>query len=203
MAAALALPACGKPAPADGGLFAPVLSYESALPRERPPTCIAARTEGAAFDRDREHLRSMRAYRSPNPRDAEAFRQLVAAAENRQFDWRHPAPLGERGFEGAPQLDPAQARELDDAARGIIAAERSQGGPSAMDLAGIPPSLRGVGILRRCSTLTLTAPVLVGDLAFVETSYVCGGLCGNGGLYALRRRDGRWRLAAIAFTWVS
>jgi hypothetical protein len=54
-----------------------------------------------------------------------------------------------------------------------------------------------------CAPLQLSAPAFAGDAAFVETAYACGTTCGNGSLYALQRRDGRWEVVAVADTWIS
>jgi len=54
-----------------------------------------------------------------------------------------------------------------------------------------------------CAPLQLSAPGFAGDTAFVETAYACGTTCGNGSLYALQRRDGRWQVVAVADTWIS
>jgi len=54
-----------------------------------------------------------------------------------------------------------------------------------------------------CAPLQLSAPGFAGDTAFVETAYACGTTCGNGSLYALQRRDGRWAVVAVADTWIS
>ena len=51
--------------------------------------------------------------------------------------------------------------------------------------------------------LTLSAPAFAGDTAFVETAYACGTTCGNGSLYALQRRDGRWEVVGVADIWIS
>jgi hypothetical protein len=53
-----------------------------------------------------------------------------------------------------------------------------------------------------CAMLTLSAPAFAGDAAFVEIAYACGTVCGNGGLYALQRREGRWELVGIADIWI-
>jgi hypothetical protein len=72
-----------------------------------------------------------------------------------------------------------------------------------IDPAQIPPPLH---VPRRgdddCAMLTLSAPAFAGDAAFVEFAFACGTVCGNGGLYALRRREGRWELAGIADIWI-
>jgi hypothetical protein len=57
--------------------------------------------------------------------------------------------------------------------------------------------------MRDCAPLQLSAPAFAGDMAFVETAYACGTTCGNGNLYALQRRDGRWEVVAVGDTWIS
>jgi len=54
-----------------------------------------------------------------------------------------------------------------------------------------------------CAPLQLSAPAFAGDAAFVETAYACGTTCGNGSLYALQRREGRWAVVAVADVWIS
>lgn len=54
-----------------------------------------------------------------------------------------------------------------------------------------------------CAPLQLSAPGFAGDTAFVETAYACGTTCGNGNLYALERRAGRWAVVAVADIWIS
>ena len=67
-------------------------------------------------------------------------------------------------------------------------------------LAGVP--FCGAGQAR--SVLGLSAPVIRGDIAFVQTGYGCSGLCGIGYLYALRRNArGDWAIAGVIWTWVS
>jgi hypothetical protein len=39
--------------------------------------------------------------------------------------------------------------------------------------------------------------------AIVSTSFVCGGLCGTGHRYVLKRKWGRWQVASKWITWVS
>ena len=53
-----------------------------------------------------------------------------------------------------------------------------------------------------CAMLTLSTPAFAGDAAFVEFAFACGTVCGNGGLYALQRREGRWDLVGIADIWI-
>jgi hypothetical protein len=73
---------------------------------------------------------------------------------------------------------------------------------AAIDPAQIPAPLH---LQRRdddCAMLTLSAPAFAGDAAFVELAYACGTVCGNGALYALQRREGRWELVGIADIWI-
>jgi hypothetical protein len=39
--------------------------------------------------------------------------------------------------------------------------------------------------------------------AIVSTSFVCGGLCGTGQLYILKKKRGKWEVAANSILWVS
>ena len=41
------------------------------------------------------------------------------------------------------------------------------------------------------------------DEAIVSTSFVCGGLCGSGHSYVLRKRSGRWQVVDKWMVWVS
>jgi len=41
------------------------------------------------------------------------------------------------------------------------------------------------------------------DEAVVETSFVCGGLCGHGDRYVLRKRQGYWEVVIAEMTWIS
>lgn len=41
------------------------------------------------------------------------------------------------------------------------------------------------------------------DEAMVSTSFVCGGLCGEGWRYMLKKRQGKWEVASKRMVWVS
>ena len=58
------------------------------------------------------------------------------------------------------------------------------------------------GLMRR-GRLSFSRPVVVGNVAFVETSVVCGMLCGSGSLVSLIKRNGQWALLASQETWIS
>ena len=74
---------------------------------------------------------------------------------------------------------------------------------SAVDAALVPAPLRLQGPRGDCAPLTLSAPAFAGDAAFVEFAYACGSVCGNGGLYALQRREGRWEVIGVGDIWIS
>lgn len=95
-------------------------------------------------------------------------------------------------------LAPDLAQRLD--------ALRTEAAPAALaevDAALVPAPLRLRDGARDCAPLTLSAPAFAGDTAFVETAYACGTTCGNGSLYALQRRDGRWEVVGVADIWIS
>lgn len=95
-------------------------------------------------------------------------------------------------------LAPDLAQRLD--------ALRLEAAPAAIgeiDPASVPAPLRLRDGARDCGPLTLSAPAFAGDTAFVETAYACGTTCGNGSLYALQRRGGRWEVVGVADIWIS
>ena len=49
----------------------------------------------------------------------------------------------------------------------------------------------------------LSAPAFAGDAAFVAVDYLCGTSCGDGSLYALRRRETHWEVVGVADTWIN
>ena len=88
-------------------------------------------------------------------------------------------------------LPTAQAEQLN-ALR--LQAAHAPAGPALdrIDPALIPAPLQALRPNDDCAQLTLSQPAFAGDAAFVELAYACGTVCGNGNLYALQRRDGRW-----------
>ena len=46
-------------------------------------------------------------------------------------------------------------------------------------------------------------PQMIGNIAFVEQSGVCGNLCGSGDLVSLIKRNGKWTLLARRMTWIA
>jgi hypothetical protein len=102
-----------------------------------------------------------------------------------------PAPVP---AELAQQLDALRAEAARNAAAPAIA---------EVDAALVTAPMQLQDMNRGCSPLQLSAPAFAGDAAFVETAYACGSTCGNGNLYALRRREGRWAVVAVADIWIS
>jgi hypothetical protein len=200
---ALSLVASGQASQTDAQeALRPVLAYEAALHRGELATCVPARTEGTAFDEARQEIRSMRDSRPRNAADAAWRVQYLSTQRHRLYDWRRPLRGGERS-DGSlpPPINPAQAAELSAATWPLVVGE--PGLAPAIELGPIPAPLHADSSTGCGATLKLSAAAIAGDLAFVETSYVCGGLCGNGWLYALRHEGGEWRIIAVAFTWIS
>lgn len=56
---------------------------------------------------------------------------------------------------------------------------------------------------RMLGRVTVSQPVIIDNIAFVEIGTVCGGLCGSGHLTALINRNGKWTALAEIKTWVS
>lgn len=51
--------------------------------------------------------------------------------------------------------------------------------------------------------ISVSQPVIVDQIAFVEIGTICGGLCGSGRLIALIKRSGKWTALAESQTWIS
>ncbi len=51
--------------------------------------------------------------------------------------------------------------------------------------------------------LTLSNVILSGNKAIVEVSRMCGSLCGEGAIYVLERKNGRWMVVTRIERWVS
>jgi hypothetical protein len=122
-----------------------------------------------------------------------------------------PPELGANGRRNRPRAAPsppppaplatAEAERLNALRIQAASAPPAPAG-SRVDPASVPAPLRIQGPNDDCALITLSAPAFAGDAAFVEFAYACGTVCGNGGLYALQRREGRWELAGIADIWI-
>jgi hypothetical protein len=209
----LAASACSEPAaqstaPGLAGdaqkIAAAILSHEATLPRERNPTCLALRTEGVALDGHRRSLESLRTERPPNPAEEPLRIQSIEYHSNPLSSWRRPGTSVAYNWEAGVPLPKTEAARLDGAVSSIIRAKAQPAHLAAIEPGAVPWSLRRWGRWGICtSELLLSAPAFHDDLAFVETSYGCGGLCGYGWLYALRREGADWKIVATALTWVS
>lgn len=119
-----------------------------------------------------------------------------------------PTPGGRRNRPRAAPPPPAPAPIATAQAERLNAlraeAARTAAAPvlNRVDAALVPAPLSLQGPNDDCALITLSTPAFAGDAAFVEYAYACGTVCGNGGLYALQRRDDRWEPVAIADIWI-
>jgi hypothetical protein len=120
---------------------------------------------------------------------------------------REPSVSGRRARERPvpyappPVLAPPLADHLN-ALRAEASRASAPAGGAWIDAALVPAPLHLQGLRDDCAPLTLSAPAFAGDAAFVEYSYACGSVCGNGGLYALERREGRWEVIGVGDIWI-
>lgn len=204
----LAVCGCGSTghpqAPRDvAKILSTIVRHEARLPRERLPTCLSRRTRGVALDEQRESLREALEWPVRNSKEAKLKEDAVRSYSSARFSWRKPGTAVAYGFESGAPLSEPEGLGLSKAAATIVQAP-PRPSTARIDWKSVPWRLQGWGWLGYCgSTLSLTAPAFHGDLAFVETSHVCGGLCGYGWIYALRRREDEWTIVAEAMTWVS
>ena len=102
-----------------------------------------------------------------------------------------------------PAAVPAGLAQQLDALRTQAAHNATEPGIAEVDEALLTPPMRLQDMGSGCAPLQLSAPAFAGDAAFVETAFACGTTCGNGSLYALQRREGRWQVVAVADIWIS
>jgi hypothetical protein len=204
----LAQPLAAQPAPDPRGVVAAVLAEEvRARGNENAAeTCVATGFAGATPAPDGDDAMAPvgavrirpqwhglptaardRPVYTPPPEDGRRRR--------RHRERREPVPLP------AP-LAQAEAARLDTLWRQATAspAPAARGFEAAL----VPAPLRAQRPDDDCALIVLSAPAFAdaADTAFVEVAYMCGSVCGNGGLYALERRDGRWAVVGIADTWI-
>jgi hypothetical protein len=185
-------------------VLAAVLAQEAAVrgPESGAQTCVASALAGP-----------------PVPPGGETVMALDRAVRI-FFEWHAPPPpavvrpppepdvpgrrVRRRRFDPIPPpppLAPALAERLS-ALRGQAAGVPAPAGAGRIDAATVTAPLRLQRTDEDCALLTLSAPAFAGDAAFVEVAYVCGTVCGQGNLYALERRDGRWQVVGVADTWI-
>lgn len=99
------------------------------------------------------------------------------------------------------EQDPVAARELADAVAAIVAGEARPLSVSRVEPDWLTAPFRLCN-QAELGLLTLSAPAIHGDLAFVSVEFDCV-LCGHGVDYALRRRDSGWEIVAELTRWVS
>jgi hypothetical protein len=123
---------------------------------------------------------------------------------------RQPSPDGrrQRRRERPPPVElpapvPAELAQRLDALRAEAARSTAAPAIAEIDEALVSTPMELQDTTRGCAPLQLSAPAFAGDAAFVETAYACGSTCGNGNLYALERREGRWAVVAVADIWIS
>lgn len=114
----------------------------------------------------------------------------------RQRRERAPDPI-------RPAPVPAELAQRLDALRAEAARNTAAPAIEEVDAAQVTAPMRLQAEQQGCAPLQLSVPAFAGDTAFVETAYACGTTCGNGSLYALQRREGRWEVVAVADTWIS
>ncbi|MEE4451364.1 hypothetical protein [Novosphingobium resinovorum] len=168
--------------------------------------CIDAEIRSAAMDDRRRTLESF----SSDGRADRAVLAKIAAGED--LLWLLPEKPGQKPSEAAPSLKAELAKATVESlkTKPTISAAKRLIDKAAVSLPLIymrnPVLAEGAKSVsgRHCPTIfAMAEPAVSDDIALVETSFVCGGLCGGGQIVALRRGTAGWTVVAIAPTWVS
>jgi hypothetical protein len=188
-------------APADApAVLAAVLAQEAAVrgPESGAQTCVAGALAGPPVAAGGESAMALdRAVRIFFEWHATPPPAVVRPPRLPDPTGRRPRRRAEPAPPPPPPLPAALAERLN--------AQRAQAAPAGLariDEAAVPAPLHLQGANEDCARLTLSEPAFAGDTAFVEVAYVCGSVCGNGSLYALERRDGRWQIVGVADIWI-
>jgi len=153
-----------------------------------------------AFESVRVQLKELPNATAYGAKKDEFLKQRRAHLASGERDWKRYVPTEGRWTDNSP-LPLGETAPLTAAVAALI----GQDGPPVQGMIDptLLPGLFHYGRRAGCSTLQLSTPAIHGDVAFVDTGYVCGALCGFGLLYALRREQATWRIVAVAMLWVS
>jgi hypothetical protein len=101
-----------------------------------------------------------------------------------------------------PALPAAQRRQLS-AVAGRAMASRAKARLARIEPGWIPAPLQALVRSGCPSTITLSAPAIQDELAFVVVVNICGDDCAGSDLHAFRRERGAWRPVATLPLWVT
>ena len=167
--------------------------------RQSKPLCVGLSDTGEALANDRRWITSAeREIADADPAERARLVTGLGHLRSPQRAWFRPAFPGE---DRAVPLGEENARVLQAAETALLAIPTSGRVDISLDMGALPEVLRGRP--PGCDGLLFTAPAVVGNIAFVETTYTCGDLCANGQIYALSWSGGRWQVEAMAGTWIS
>lgn len=187
-------------------VIAAVLAHEASVrgPESGAQTCVAAPLVGLPPAPGQEDQmapdRSVRIrfqwHEPPPPAVVRPPRTIMDVGDRRQRR-REPRP------EPVPlpaALSPELAAQLD--ARRVEAESEMAVSLRQVDAAMVPAPLRLQGPNDDCAVLSLSIPAMTAETAFVAVNYACGPVCGNGGIHALQRSEGGWRVVGVGDTWI-
>jgi hypothetical protein len=182
-----------------------VVTYEADLHRDvsQGATCLASSLSGIALDEQRSRLKGLEKDVRASGSDRDGLERRRAATAHPVHDWVQPPRLPRGDWSAQTPLPSSEARLLSEAAGEIIRGKESSPVIDKIDRAWLRSPLPECGKGDGRDFLWLSAPAIRGDIAFVETGFGCGELCGNGLLYALRRESDGWDVVALVDTWIS
>jgi hypothetical protein len=184
-----------------------VIAYAASAVSEMPvETCVDAKIRGQNLERQRKILEEFSSEGGNYRHESEMI------SEGLDLGWFLPEKAGQKPLEAPPalltELQSATAKTLKSK---LIKTDTTR----YIEMSAVPKTLKYVRnpVLsegsksvtgRNCPAIfSINEPAISGDIALVETSFVCGGLCGGGKILALRRSQGGWDVIAIAPTWIS
>lgn len=159
--------------------------------------CLIPTTAGSTFDGRRE-LRGRLAQTMARPGADPSLRRNYEDASS-LYGWQKISAADPDRLVLPP---PTELRSLADAVAAIVAGPVPPLAIRRIEVGWLTPPYRLCGRRHRPPTLSLSSPVIRGDLAFVGAEFDCV-MCGHGMTYALRRTGTGWAIIAEVTHWES
>ena len=157
--------------------------------------CVKAKMADPTFAALRRALNEQKAHRT---------RPGSPGSESRlgDFYWTEPNWSRQNYLRMGGKLAREEERQVRQAIRAITSGAEPRPLIGAIDAGVLPAPLKLCEGKPQQPYLEIYGPTIEGDIAFVETAYLCP-LCGQGLIYALKRNRSTWKIVALAETWVS
>jgi hypothetical protein len=171
-----------------------VLLHEASRPGRRN-VCLKLAAEGHTFEQEKRAIGALQQRLREQPAARAELTAQLDQLRNPRRAWLEPRS---GAVEEVPLPEP-EAQQLRTAETSLLGVAEIGRIDLALDDSNVPAEFRSTDAT--CNILYFTAPVVAGEIAFVETDHRCGANCRDGSLYALVWDEERWVVEGLARTW--